>query len=102
MKVWDKITNFFGDTEALTNPSSGSGKPATKQDLENAIERILMKLSELGPKITAVTTQLEKAKAEIIAAFQDVELTQEQTDALNGLGTVAQSLDDLNPDKTPS
>ncbi len=99
--MWDKITNFFGDTEALTNPS-GSGKPATKQDLEKVKEIILMKLSELGPKITAVTTQLEKAKTEIIAAFQDVELTPEQTAALDGLTTVTQSLDDLNPDKTPS
>lgn len=66
------------------------------------------KLTAIGTQLTGVADQLAKAKDEIIAALGDVEIpadAQASLDKLSaladGLKTVSQSLDELNPDAAP-
>ena len=61
----------------------------------------MAKVSELAAKLTALSDQLTKAKAEIVAALADVELPAEATAALDKLTTISQAIDDLNKDATP-
>jgi hypothetical protein len=76
--------------------------------LSRQLEKIEMKLSELGAALSAVDTQLEKAKAEILekidaltVALTDVEIPSDATVALDQLTASAQALDEIVPDPVP-
>ena len=78
--------------------------PATKAD----IERIIMKEQELAQQLTNLTSQLQKANTGIQAkitaltdAVNNADVPQAVTDALTGLTTSAQVLDDIVPDAAP-
>lgn len=69
----------------------------------------MTKVTELAEKLNMINDQLHKASGEIIGqintlqdALTDVELPQEATDAMNELASIAQALDDLNPDAPPA
>jgi archaellum component FlaC len=75
---------------------------------ELILGRIMTKVNELAEKLNVINAQLHKASAEIIGqinalqdALTDVELPQEAIDAMNELESIAQALDDLNPDAPP-
>lgn len=79
--------------------------PATKQDLLRMEKNMAEKLNELAAKLAVVVTQLDKAKAEIVAkvdalvaALDGVELPADASARLAELQVKAQELDDLNPD----
>ena len=89
----------------------------TKSDLENTERKILMNQAELAAGLKAIQTQVGKVAAEqaaksdaliakvaeleaVIAAGGDV--TQEVTDALDGVKTALQALDDVIPDAPPT
>ena len=68
----------------------------------------MTKVNELADKLNMINAQLHKASTEIIGqintlqdALTDVDLPQEAIDAMNELASVAQALDDLNPDAPP-
>jgi len=65
--------------------------------------------AELSAKLTAIGDQLEKAKNEIVAEVQTLKdalanttITPEADASLTRLQGLAQGLDDLNPDATPT
>jgi len=67
----------------------------------------MAKLNELAEQLNQITTQLEKARVEVVervnalvAALEDVGLPAEAEAALEALKAKAQELDDLNPDAT--
>lgn len=70
------------------------------------LEKLMTQVSELQGKLEAVNTQLAKASTEIVSAVQTLRdelaaaqvLTPGAEQALTNLQTVAQALDDLNPD----
>jgi len=76
--------------------------------IKNSTNAIMSKLSDLESTLVTITTELEKAQAEIVsavAALQDQinnaanpELSAGAQAALDRLTAVAKSLDDLNPD----
>lgn len=82
--------------------------PATKGDLQHAINRIMSKLSELEGLLEKVGDQLDKAKTEIVAeiqslkdALEDVTIPDGAQASLDRLSALAQALDDINPDVAP-
>ena len=77
--------------------------------LEQELEEINMKLSELAAAITEVSEQLAKAQVEIMtkieeleAALADIELPQDAQDAIAALKEQAQRLDDVVPEVLPT
>lgn len=86
--------------------------PASRFEVKNSKDQILMKLNELAGKVTEVSTalnavgdQLTKATAEIIASLENVEIPAEAQAALDGLAGIgvnlkaaSQKLDDITPD----
>lgn|SRR5678815_4612504 len=89
----------------------------TKSDLENTERKILMNQAELAAGLKAIQTQVGKVAAEqaaksdaliakvaeleaVIAAGGDV--TPEVTEALDGVKTAVQALDDVIPDAPPT
>ena len=85
----------------------------TKNDLAELESNIMSKFAlALAPIVQALgeaSTQLEKAKGEILAAMADQEIPEDARAPLAALGSIAaslkqtsQSLDDLNPDAAPA
>jgi hypothetical protein len=79
--------------------------PATVADVKQTKQEVLMKVSELADKLTALDTQLGKAQAEINAeidalkaALNNVEIPAAAQAAIDNLSAKVQALDDLNPD----
>ena len=79
--------------------------PATKKDLDKAVDKIMATVQELNTKLTAINAQLDKATAEIVdeinklkAALNNVDLPADAQASLDALTTKVQALDDLNPD----
>jgi hypothetical protein len=75
--------------------------PASKAD----IDRLIMKTSELQGALDTLKAQLAKATKEIVdeianlkTQIGDADLPQGAVDSLANLQTLAQALDDLNPD----
>lgn len=67
-------------------------------------EKLIMKQSELAAKLEEVSTQLHKAKEEIMAELDalrasDPDLSPEGVAAVQKLGNIAQALDDVIADK---
>ena len=73
--------------------------------LNNSTKEVSMKLSELTPVLTALASELDKAKAEIVgkiaeleSALSDVDVPADAQAAIDALKAKAQSLDDIVPD----
>lgn len=58
-------------------------------------------MSEADDAVKAATTQLGKAKGEILAEVADLESKGVSPESLAGLKGIAQEFDDLNPDPAP-
>jgi hypothetical protein len=79
--------------------------PATKQDLKEMEHHMATKVIDLAATLTALGAQLDKAKTEIVTEIQALktaldtaEIPAEAQASLDKLTTLAQALDDLNPD----
>lgn len=76
--------------------------------IEERLDNIMVKLSELAAQLSAVTAQNDKANAEILArldelenALSDVDLPDEAIEALEALKASVQVSDDFVPDEVP-
>lgn len=80
-----------------------------QQYITNLLEQIHMQQTELAAALQDVKAQLLKASGEItahVAALEEAMANAGQVipaveEALTGLRSIAQALDDLNPDATP-
>lgn len=68
----------------------------------------MAKISELPGILDKLSTQLEKAQTEIVAeiatlkaSLEDVDIPPAAEASITKLGTLAQTLDDINPDLPP-
>lgn len=64
-----------------------------------------MKVSELEARLDAETARVTKIAAEVQVlkdSLSDVELPQAAVDSLDRLSAALKSVDDLNPDSTPT
>jgi hypothetical protein len=82
--------------------------PASKSDIEKLEHSMATKLTDLAERLNAISSQLDKAKIEIvnaIAALTEALANQEipaaAQAALDNLASVARDLDELNPDAPP-
>lgn len=75
--------------------------PATKSDIRN----LRMKVSELEARLDDETARVTKIAAEVQVlkdSLSDVDLPQAAVDSLDRLSAALKSVDDLNPDSTPT
>lgn len=79
-------------------------RSVTVRDLQETENRIMAKLSELGGKLAAIETTLNKVKDEVENLrdqLGDVELPAEAEAALGRLEALSKTIDDINPDAPP-
>jgi uncharacterized phage infection (PIP) family protein YhgE len=83
-------------------------KPATKRDLKETENHIMAKVSDLNDILKEIGDKLAKAQTEIVGeisalktALGDATIPAEAQASLDRLNTLAQALDDLNPDVAP-
>lgn len=74
--------------------------------INNKLDKIIMKQSELAANLEGVSSQLSKAKDEILAELDklrasDPDLSPEGIAAVQKLGNIAQALDDVIADAPP-
>lgn len=81
---------------------------ATAETTGDLGDKVMAKLNELAAALAELTSQLEKAKGEIVAkvadltaALDNVDLPAEAESALVALQAKVKELDDLNPDANP-
>lgn len=106
--MWKRLTGWIRRA-ALTPtgmPSMIDGRcdRRTLQRIEAKLEAANVKLSDIAGEVKAVSDQLAKAQAEIVAKITDletalanVELPPEAVEAIAALKTSAQGLDDIVP-----
>ncbi len=87
----------------------GDGDLSKWVHLPNRVENVMTQLNELAATLVSVDNQLTKAKAEILAkidalqlALANIALTPEADAALAALTAQAQALDDIVPDAEAS
>lgn len=71
--------------------------------LEETQEKILMKISELTPALTAIESTLTKIQAEVQAlkeAAEDADLPAEVVASIDRLSALSAAIDAINPDGT--
>jgi len=78
------------------------GVYAQQSQILNALEQLMITVTELAEVLNAIRATLEKARTEILNALANIPVTPETEEALARLRAVAQSLDDIVPDEPPA